>query len=79
MIPSLHTPESPIDPPRYMSRPENVDAGVQRLDNVCLYNIDDLKELVCANARNRQQELALCNRIIEAGAKALLEKLNSLK
>ncbi|HXI68813.1 MAG TPA: glutamyl-tRNA reductase [Verrucomicrobiae bacterium] len=62
-----------------ISVPRNIDAEVQHFDNVYLYNIDDLKEIVCANVHNREQDLALCNRIIETGAVALLNKLNSRK
>ena len=60
-----------------ISVPRNIDPDVQRLDNVYLYNIDDLKQIVSANVHHRGQELALCDRIIETGAAALLEKLNS--
>jgi glutamyl-tRNA reductase len=59
--------------------PRNIDADVQRLDNVYLYNIDDLQEIVCANMQNREQDLALCHRIIGTAATALMEKLNSRK
>jgi len=60
-----------------ISVPRNIDAEVRRLDNVYLYNIDDLKQIVSANVDHREQDLALCDRIIETGAAALLEKLNS--
>jgi hypothetical protein len=46
---------------------------------VYLYNIDDLKEIVSANMQNREQDLALCDRIIGTAATALMEKLNSRK
>ena len=59
--------------------PRNIDAEVQRSNNVYLYNIDDLEAIVRANVRNREQDLALCHRIIETGAGALLEKLNYRK
>ena len=62
-----------------ISVPRNIDADVQRLDNVYLYNIDDLQEIVCANMQNREQDLALCHRIIGTAAAALMEKLNSRK
>jgi glutamyl-tRNA reductase len=60
-----------------MSVPRNIDADVQRLENVYLYNIDDLEAIIRANVQNREQELALCHQIIEARATALIEKLNS--
>jgi glutamyl-tRNA reductase len=62
-----------------ISVPRNVDPGVQQLDNVYLYNIDDLNAIVCENIRNREQELALCNQLIETRAAALMEKINSTK
>jgi glutamyl-tRNA reductase len=62
-----------------MSVPRNIDAEVHRLDNVYLYNIDDLETIVRENVFNREQELGLCNRIIDSQATALLEKLNSGK
>jgi glutamyl-tRNA reductase len=62
-----------------ISVPRNVDPDVQRLDDVYLYNIDDLNAIVGENIRNREQELALCNQLIDAGAAALMEKLNSGK
>src|SRR5262249_32673553 len=59
-----------------LSVPRNIDAEVQRLENVYLYNIDDLEAIVRENLRNREQDLALCHRIIETGAAALMEKLS---
>jgi glutamyl-tRNA reductase len=60
-----------------LSVPRNIDAEVQYLDNVYLYNIDDLEAIVRENLRNREQDLMLCDQIIEAGATALMAKLNS--
>ncbi len=60
-----------------ISVPRNIETNVERLDNVYLYNIDGLNEIVREHVHNREQDLALCNRIIETGAMALLEKLNS--
>jgi glutamyl-tRNA reductase len=60
-----------------ISVPRNIDAEVQRLGNVYLFNIDDLEAIVRQNLRTREQDLVLCDRIIEARAAALIEKLNS--
>jgi len=60
-----------------ISVPRNIDVEVQRLDNVYLYNIDDLEAVVRENVRNREQELSLCHRIIDARAAELIQKLNS--
>ena len=62
-----------------ISVPRNIDTEVQLIDNVYLYNIDDLEAIVRENVRNREQDLALCHRIIETGAGALMEKLNYRK
>jgi len=62
-----------------ISVPRNIDAAVQRLDNVYLYDIDDLNEIVSEHVHHREQDLALCQQIIETGAMALLEKLRSRK
>ena len=59
-----------------ISVPRNIDADVQRLDNVYLYNIDDLEAIVRENVRSREQELAVCRQIIDTRAAALMEKLN---
>jgi glutamyl-tRNA reductase len=62
-----------------ISVPRSIDAAVHRVDNVYLYNIDDLNAIVCQNMRNRKQELAVCHRIIDDRAAALMEKLNFRK
>ena len=59
-----------------ISVPRNIDADVQRLDNVYLYNIDDLDAIVRDNVRGREQELAICHQIIDTRAAALMKKLN---
>src|SRR5262249_24882178 len=53
-----------------LSVPRNIDAEVQRIENVYLYSIDDLKAVMCATVLNREQDLELCNQIIESEAKA---------
>ena len=58
-----------------ISVPRNIDPDAHAVENVYLYNIDDLNAIVGENVRNRERELASCNRIIEARARALMEKL----
>ncbi len=58
-----------------ISVPRNIDASVQRLDNVYLYNIDDLEGMVRENVRSREQELVLCQQIIDSRAAELMKKL----
>jgi glutamyl-tRNA reductase len=59
-----------------ISVPRNIDAEVQQIDNVYLYNIDDLDAIVRENVRSREQELAVCQQIIDTRAAALMEKLD---
>lgn len=58
-----------------ISVPRNIDPEAQGIENVYLYNIDDLNAIVAENVRNRERELALCNRIIEVRAAALVERV----
>lgn len=45
--------------------PRDVDPEVERIDNVYVYNIDDLKGLATANLKQRQAQMALCDSLIE--------------
>ena len=54
--------------------PRDIDADVQQLPNVYLYNVDHLEQIVRENVRNRQQELARCQAIIAERAEALLSR-----
>jgi glutamyl-tRNA reductase len=56
--------------------PRDIDADVQRLDNVYLYDIDDLETVARENVRLREQELAVCRALIEANAAVVLSKLH---
>jgi glutamyl-tRNA reductase len=55
--------------------PRDIDADVQQLENVYLYNVDHLEAIVRENVRSREQELARCREIIAQRATALLEKI----
>jgi len=55
--------------------PRDIDAEVERLDNVYLYNVDHLEAIVRENVRQREQELARCQAIIRERAEALMARL----
>ena len=56
--------------------PRDIDADVDELENVYLYNIDHLETIVRENSRMREQELSKCNEIIACRAAALIAKLS---
>jgi glutamyl-tRNA reductase len=60
-----------------LSVPRNIDPAVGGLENVALYNIDDLESLAREGVQARERELAACHQIIEAHVAALIEKLNA--
>ena len=47
------------------------------LDNVSLYNVDDLETIAKQGVETRQEELAACYRIIEAHVTVLIERLHA--
>jgi glutamyl-tRNA reductase len=55
--------------------PRDIDADVQQLENVFLYNVDHLERLVRENLRHREHELARCETIIQERSAALLAKV----
>jgi glutamyl-tRNA reductase len=55
--------------------PRDIDAEVEQLDNVYLYNVDHLEAIVRENVRQREQELARCQAIIGERTAALMAKL----
>ena len=58
--------------------PRDIDPAVHEVENVFLYNIDALQEIVGENARLREQELVRCQAIIEQHTAVLTSKLNPL-
>jgi glutamyl-tRNA reductase len=54
--------------------PRDIDADVQDLPNVYLYNVDHLESIVRENVRLREQELVECRQIISQRANALLAR-----
>ena len=58
--------------------PRDVEPAVQSLDDVYLYDIDDLESVIHANIRERKREIEKCERLIEHEVlqfKAWLEQL----
>jgi glutamyl-tRNA reductase len=55
--------------------PRDIAAAVEQLENVYLYNMDHLEQLVRENVRLREQEVALCRDIIEKHTVELMAKL----
>jgi len=59
-----------------LSVPRNIESAVRGLENVSLFNIDDVQAEARKSIRNRKRELATCHRIVNAHVAALVEKLN---
>jgi glutamyl-tRNA reductase len=53
--------------------PRDIDPAVSELDNVYLYNVDDLKAIADEYLKLRHEELDRCNQIIAGKVAALLE------
>jgi len=56
--------------------PRDIDPEVGKLENVFLYNIDALEEIVRENVKVREQELSRCREIIEEQTAELMAKIN---
>jgi len=57
--------------------PRDIAADVQQLENVFLYNMDHLEQLMNENVHLREQEVERCREIIEQHTVALMEKLSA--
>jgi glutamyl-tRNA reductase len=57
--------------------PRDIATEVERLENVFLYNIDHLEQLMRENVRLREQELASCHEIIGQHTAALMARLET--
>lgn len=58
-----------------ISVPRNVDPAIGTLDNVYLYNIDDLQGIAAANLQRRADELEACLSIIDTNAQRFVQRL----
>ncbi len=58
-----------------LSVPRNIDPAVGGLENVALYNIDDLELLARRGVQARERELTACHQIIEAHVGGLIDQL----
>ena len=60
-----------------ISVPRNLDPAIGELENVYLYDIDDLEEIVVANQRLRLNEVTACSQIIEKQLTGFLKRLHT--
>lgn len=58
--------------------PRNVDPETNSIDNVYLYNVDDLQEVVLRNLDARKQEIPRCEQIIEEEVAAFVRTASLL-
>jgi len=58
--------------------PRDVDAGVGDLDNVYLYNVDDLEQVVNANLDTRRKEVESAMAMVEKGVDQFMQWLTGL-
>ena len=56
--------------------PRDIDPGVNFLENVYLYNVDDLQTIAADYLKLRQEEIARCEKIIAEKVKPLLDLEN---
>jgi glutamyl-tRNA reductase len=60
-----------------LSVPRNIDPAIGQLENVTLFDMDDLGALARRGVQGRERELAACHQIIEAHVAALTGKLRT--
>jgi glutamyl-tRNA reductase len=70
-----HRPMLMVD----LAVPRDIEAQVGDLNDVYLYSVDDLREIVDQNLRSRQSEARKADVIIEEGVRHYLEEVRSLE
>ena len=58
--------------------PRDIDPAVRKIDNVFLFDIDDLQQVVASNRQEREREIAKVQLIIEDELRGFLHWLNAL-
>lgn len=61
-----------------IASPRDIDARVQELDNVYLYNIDDLQKVADKNMEARRDEMDRCLELVDTGAEQFCKWLQTL-
>lgn len=61
-----------------ISVPRNIDPSINEIDNVYLYDIDDLQSVVEANLQQRQSEALIASEIVNEEIEAVLKWMKSL-
>jgi len=59
--------------------PRDIEPAVNKIDNVYLYNIDDLKVIVDRNLKERQKEIGKCNHIVASWTNKFMHWFQSLE
>ena len=59
----------------YISVPRNIDPDVHDIDNIYLYNVDDLQSIVKGNLKHREQEALKAEQIVQEEADKFYEKM----
>ncbi|MBI3664737.1 MAG: glutamyl-tRNA reductase [Acidobacteria bacterium] len=57
--------------------PRDIDPEVNRIDNIFLYDIDDLQQVADANKRQREREAERAEAIVEAEVERMMERLKA--
>ncbi len=58
--------------------PRDIDPDLNKVDNIFVYDIDDLQEVIQSNLKERQEEARLGEEIVDQEVNSFLERLQSL-